>query len=276
MLSQPDAAARTAPLSLAQQRLWFLEQLDELGSAYHLSRFIRLRGALDVDALARALDGLVARHDALRTTFAGVDGGAEQRIAPAAGAACRLEVQDLGGQGDREAELRGRMAAEVAAPFDLRRGPLFRTVLFRLAADEHVLLFVVHHIVCDGWSLSVLAEDIGALYAGGVRGEAHPLAPLPVPYADFMERQRRARSPHAVDAGKAYWRTALAGVPPLLELPTDRPRPARQQFGGSSVPVEIEEALTAALKALAERCGTTLFRTLLAAWGLVAGRLAGP
>ncbi|HVH11877.1 MAG TPA: condensation domain-containing protein, partial [Longimicrobium sp.] len=274
---EPSTDAREpgvcAPLSFAQQRLWFLEQLDDLGSAYHLSRSIRLPGSLDVDALARALDGVVARHDALRTTFHEIDGAPEQRIAPAGTVACPLAVLDLTGQTD--AELRRAVAAEVGAPFDLERGPLLRSVLFRLAPDDHLLLLTLHHIVSDGWSLRVLAEDLAALYEGCLRGDADPLPPLPVPYAEYLARQREGRTSDLVQAKKEYWRTVLAGAPPLLDLPTDHPRPARQQFDGDSVPVELDEALTGRLKALSERHGTTLFRTLLAAWAVVAGRLSG-
>ncbi|HEX6040396.1 non-ribosomal peptide synthetase, partial [Longimicrobium sp.] len=269
-----DGGAR-APLSFAQQRLWFLEQLEALGSAYHLSRFLRLRGALDEGAVARALGQVVARHAALRTTFHEAGGVPEQRIAPAADAPFPLVVEDLGGHADPGAELRRRMAEAVAAPFDLRRGPLLRGVLFRLAPGDHLLLLTLHHIVSDAWSLRVLAEDFGALYAGQVRGGGEPLSPLPVPYEAYLARQARERAPELVEPKKAYWRTALAGAPPLLELPTDHPRPARQRFGGSAVPVCLDEALTARVKALAARHDTTLFRTVLAAWALVAARLSG-
>ncbi|HET7460420.1 MAG TPA: amino acid adenylation domain-containing protein, partial [Longimicrobium sp.] len=270
--TEPPADA--APLSAAQQRLWFLEQLQELGSAYNVAAYLRLRGALDRAALTRALDGVAARHDALRTTFPEAGGVPAQRIAPAAGAACALEAHDLGGHADPEAELRRRMVAEAGTPFDLRRGPLFRAVLYRLAADDHVLLVLVHHIVFDGWSLGVLTEDLGALYTAEV-GAGDPLPPLGVPYAEYVERQRRARTAELVDAGKAYWREVLAGVPTLLELPTDHPRPARQHFGGDTVEVRFDAELTARLKALGERQGTTLFRTLMAAWAVVAARLSG-
>lgn len=269
-----DRGAR-APLSFAQQRLWFLEQLEDLGSAYHISRYIRLQGALDDVALTRALKQLVARHDALRTTFHEIDGAPEQRIAPTTDAGYSLVVQDLSGHANVESELQRLMVAEVETPFDLQRGPLLRSLLFRLAPDDHLLLFTMHHIISDGWSLRVLAEDFGALYASYLRGEGDPLPPLPVHYADYMARQRLGRTSELVNAKKQYWQVVLAGAPPLLDLPTDHPRPARQQFGGGSVAVRFDEELTARLKDLSERHGTTLFRTLLAAWAVVAGRLSG-
>ncbi|HEU0016243.1 MAG TPA: amino acid adenylation domain-containing protein, partial [Longimicrobium sp.] len=263
------------PLSFAQQRLWFLEQLGSLGGTYHVPGRLRLRGELDRAALARALDAIVARHEALRTTFAQVDGVPEQRIAPAEASRLRLVQHDLGGRADADGELRRLMAEEVGAPFDLERGPLIRGRLVRLAADDHVLLLTMHHIVSDGWSIGVLTHELGALYGAFRRGEPDPLPALPVQCADYAAWQRRWVEGDVLRAQAEYWTETLGGAPELLELPADHPRPARMDHAGAQVAVRLDEALTAGLKALSRRHGTTLFMTLLAGWATVLGRLSG-
>ncbi|HYW08913.1 MAG TPA: amino acid adenylation domain-containing protein, partial [Longimicrobium sp.] len=259
-------------LSFAQQRLWFLEQLGGMGSTYHVRQRLRLRGELDRDALGRALDRLVARHESLRTTLVVVDGEPEQRIAPARGSGFHLVEHDLGGH---SGELRRIIAEEADAPFDLARGPLIRGRLIRMAADDHVLLLTMHHVVADGWSIGVLINELTVLYGAFRRGEGDPLAPLPVQYADYAAWQRRWVAGDALEAQAGYWSRALAGAPELLELPTDRPRPARQDHAGAALDLELDAELTGALKALGQRHGTTLFMTLLAGWAAVLGRLAG-
>jgi amino acid adenylation domain-containing protein len=268
---------RTAaiPLSFAQQRLWFLEQLGGTGTAYHIPLRLRLRGALDRDALVRALDRIVARHEALRTTFPAVDGEPVQRIAPVEESGFRLVEHDLHAAPDAEDGLRRLVQDEASAPFDLEQGPLFRGRLVRMAADDHVLLLTMHHIVSDGWSLGVLHRELGALYAAFARGDADPLPSLPVQYADYAAWHRRWVSGHAVEAQAEYWTRTLAGAPELLELPADRPRPAKQDFAGASLQIELDEALTAALRTLSQRHGTTLYMTLLAGWTTVLARLSG-
>ncbi|HEU4884412.1 MAG TPA: amino acid adenylation domain-containing protein [Longimicrobium sp.] len=272
---EPAAREGALPLSFAQQRLWFLEQLGNLGSTYHMRAPLRLRGALDGAALARALDGIVARHEALRTTFAAVDGVPEQRIAPAA--ACRLTLveYDLSDQSDAEDDLDRLMAQEAGAPFDLERGPLIRGALLRLAADDHVLLLTMHHIVSDGWSMGVFFDELAALYAAHARGAEAHLPELPVQYADYAAWQRRWVEGDVLRSQGDYWAQTLAGAPELLELPTDHPRPAQVDHAGELLVVELDEALTAGLKALSRRHGTTLFITLLAGWAAVLSRLAG-
>src|SRR5262249_1070374 len=147
------------------------------------------------------------------------------------------------------------------APFALAAGPLVRGRLVRMGPDDHALLLTMHHVVSDGWSVGVLARELGGLYAAFSRGEADPLPPLPVPYPDYALWHRRWGGRRAVEAQGAYWAETLAGAPELLELPTDRPRPARQDFAGASVKVELDEALTAALKTLSQRHGTTPYMT---------------
>jgi amino acid adenylation domain-containing protein len=263
------------PVSFAQQRLWFLERLGGLGSTYHISKRLRLRGELDAAALERALNTLVARHEPLRTTFAEVDGEPEQRIAPAEASRFALREHDLRGRSDRDAELHRIVAAEARAPFDLARGPLIRGQLVRLAADEHLLLLTMHHIVSDGWSMEVLERELRVLYEAYRAGGSDPLPPLPVQYADYAAWQRRWVTGELLERQAAYWRETLAGAPELLELPTDRPRPARADYAGDSVPIALEPELTAALTALSRRHGTTLFHVVLAGWAAVLSRLSG-
>jgi amino acid adenylation domain-containing protein len=250
--------------SFAQQRLWFLAQLGGgAAEAYHMPLALRLDGPLDRAAVARALDALVARHEALRTRFTAVAGEPVAHVDPP-DIGFALRVEDLGG---RDPEVVRR--EEAAAPFDLERGPVARGRLVVLAPDRHLLLVTVHHIVSDGWSMGVFARELGALYAG------HEPAPLPVRYADYAAWQRDWLAAGAGAEQAAYWAEALAGAPPLLELPTDRPRPARQDHRGARVPVVIDAELTAAVADLARRHEVTVFMTLLAAWTVVLSRLSG-
>jgi amino acid adenylation domain-containing protein len=263
------------PPSFAQQRLWFLEQLDGTGGAYHIPMSLRLRGVLDRGALTRALDRIVARHESLRTTFPAVDGEPVQRIAPVEESAFRLVEHDLSSSTDAEDALGRLMADESGAPFDLVHGPLVRGRLVRVAPDDHVLLVTMHHIVSDGWSMGVFARELGALYGAFARGQADPLPALPAQYADYAAWQRRWVDGELLERQADFWERSLAGAPELLELPTDRARPRMQDFAGASLPIELDAELTAALKALSRRHGTTLFMTLLAGWAVVLGRLAG-
>ncbi|HSU13785.1 non-ribosomal peptide synthetase, partial [Longimicrobium sp.] len=263
------------PLSFAQQRQWFIDQMEGAGAAYHVAWRVRLRGELDRAALARALERIVERHESLRTTFPAVQGEPEQRIAPAGEHGFALRDDDLTGCADAEGELRRLAAEEFEAPFALAVGPLVRGRLVRMGPDDHALLLTMHHVVSDGWSVGVLARELEVLYTAFSRGEADPLPPLPVQYADYAVWHRRWVSSRAVEAQGEYWARTLAGAPELLELPTDRPRPARQEFAGASVKVELDEALTAGLRTLSQRHGTTPYMTLLAGWAVVLARLSG-
>ncbi|HEU4556305.1 MAG TPA: non-ribosomal peptide synthase/polyketide synthase [Longimicrobium sp.] len=287
---EPVERTGRLPLSFAQQRLWFMEQLGGMGGAYNIPIRLPLPGELDRDALRRALDAIVARHEALRTTFAQVDGVGEQRIAPAE-TGFRLGEHDLSGiptlsasnergegrgEGlDAAAELGRLLAEEARTPFDLERGPLVRGRLIRLSPEGHVLAVTMHHIVSDAWSMELFIRELSALYDAFRRGEPDPLPALPVQYADYAAWQRRWVEGDVLQSQAEYWKQALAGAPELLELPTDRPRPARQDHAGAAVAVELDQALTAGLKALGQRHGTTLFMTLLAGWAAVLGRLSG-
>ncbi|WP_144931527.1 MULTISPECIES: non-ribosomal peptide synthase/polyketide synthase, partial [unclassified Pseudomonas] len=269
----PVSREQALPLSFAQQRLWFLAQLDNASAAYHIPTGLRLRGALDTAALGRALDRIVARHEALRTTF--VQGQeVEQRIAPA-DIGFALKRHDLSAHPDAEAEL-SRMAGEEAQQaFDLSRGPLARGRLVRMGDADHALLVTLHHIVSDGWSADVLTRELGVLYAAFSQGQDDPLPALPVQYADYAIWQRRWLTGEVLSRQERYWQDTLAGAPALLTLPTDRPRPAQQDHSGHAVGIAFDEALTEGLKALSQRHGATLFMTVMAAWAALLSRMSG-
>jgi len=262
---------RAFPLSFAQQRLWFLDQLEPGSSWYNMPIPLRLRGRLDAAALAAALAEVERRHEALRTTFTLAGEGTEEETAvqvvgPPSG--LPLPQIDLRGLPPAvgEAELLRLARAEAGRPFALARGPLERALLFALGEGEQALLLNQHHIVCDGWSLGVLVHEMGTLYEAFAHGRPSPLPPLPIQYADFAVWQRRLLSGPELDRLLAYWQRQLAGMPPLLELPTDRPRPSVQTFRGATLPVALPPGTTAAVQAFSRRAGATPFMTLLAAF----------
>ncbi|HZG42966.1 MAG TPA: amino acid adenylation domain-containing protein, partial [Longimicrobium sp.] len=254
------------PLSFAQERLWFLDRLEPGSTTYNMPAALRLTGALDEAALERALSEIVRRHEALRTTFAEADGSAVQVIAPFGGFA--LPVEDLSGlsESDREAAVTRRAGEEARRAFDLSAGPLFRAALLRLGAEEHVLLLSMHHIVSDGWSMGVFFRELSALYEAYREGGESPLPELPVQYADYAVWQREQLAGEALERQLSYWRERLAGAPELLELPTDRPRPAVQTYRGASVPMDLSPELLEGLQRLGRSEGATLYMTLLGAF----------
>ncbi|NWB98760.1 amino acid adenylation domain-containing protein [Pseudomonas gingeri] len=263
------------PLSFGQQRLWFLAQMEGASAAYHMPGGLSLRGNLDREALQRALERIVARHEGLRTTFAlGDDEQPLQRIA-AADTGFSLQLHDLQGQADAEAKLQALTGEEALQAFDLAQGPLIRGRLIRLAEDHHVLLVTMHHIVSDGWSITVLTRELAALYAAFSQGQDDPLAPLALQYLDYAVWQRRWLSGELLQQQCSYWQQALAEAPALLMLPTDRVRPAQQDYVGATLPVSFDENLTRGLKALGQRHGTTLYMTVMSAWAALLGRLSG-
>ncbi|MCA1694106.1 MAG: condensation domain-containing protein, partial [Actinobacteria bacterium] len=262
------------PLSFAQQRLWFLYQFDPDSSEYITPSALRLQGALDVPVLARALTALVARHESLRTTFESVDGRGIQVIHPPTDV--ELPVLDLTGLASdkRDTELNQILAHDAVTPFDLARGPLLRPRLVRLAADDHVLSLMLHHIITDGWSSGVLTSDLAQLYRAELTATPAQLPVLPVQYADFAVWQRDQLTTTRADQQLAYWRTQLAD-PPALELPTDRPRPAVHTTHGALLDFVVPADVTARLKELGRRHDSTLFITLVAACQLLLGRWSG-
>ena len=271
---EPASRAGQQPLSFAQQRLWFVAQMEGAGRAYHIPLNVRLRGELDARALKLALDRLVARHEALRTAFPLVDGEPVQRIG-AADAGFALKQHDLEGERDPEDTLERLAIEESETPFDLEAGPLARARLIRLADRDHALLVTLHHIVFDGWSTGVFNRELSALYAAFRGSRADPLPKLAIQYPDYAVWQRRSLSAASLNEQGDYWRGALVGAPPVLDLPTDRPRPARQDHAGATAPLEFDERLVDALKALSLRRGATLFMTLLAGWAALLSRLSG-
>jgi len=263
------------PLSYAQQRLWFLDQLEPGSVAYNIPLALRVVGDLDVAALEQGLGEVVRRHEALRATFSAVDGRPVQDIAPAAAVA--LPVVDLCGVGaaGREAEAQRLAGEEARRPFDLVRGPLWRATLLRLGAADHVLLLTLHHIVADGWSMSVLFRELAALYEAFRAGGPSSLPEPPIQYVDFARWQRQQLSGPALEAHLEYWRQKLGPSPAVPELPGDLPPPAGPPLLGAEAAIRLPPDLSGALKALSRREGLTLFMTLLAALAVLLGRLTG-
>ncbi|MDF4005205.1 amino acid adenylation domain-containing protein [Luteibacter sp. PPL552] len=263
------------PLSFAQQRLWVLDQLEGQSPTYNIPSAVRLKGHLDTAALQAALHGITRRHDALRARFDSVDGSPVQRIA--ADVPLPLVPHDLTGFSpkEREAKTRWLMSEEARTPFDLRQGPLVRARLLMLSAHEHLLLLTMHHIVSDGWSMGLVVRDLGAMYAGLRAGTPPGLPELPMRYVDYARRQRDALEGEALDAQLAYWTRQLAGIPSLLTLPTDRPRPAVQRQEGAARAFALPVELSAALQSLSRRSQCTLFMTLCAAFNVLLARYAG-
>jgi hypothetical protein len=260
--------------SFSQQRLWLLQQLEPGDTSYNMGQAIRMKGALDVGVLRKALGAIAARQEALRTTFAVVDGSPVQVIAPAFDVP--LPVEDLSSLpgAEREEAMQRRDREEKRRPFDLERGPLFRARLLRLGEEEHVLLSSIHHIVCDGWSKGVFQRELGALYEAFTGGEPSPLPELPIQYADYALWQRQWLTGEVLEEQLGYWRRRLAELP-ALELPTDHPRPAVQTHRGARQELVLPESLTEALNQLGRREGATLFMVLLGAFQVLLSRYSG-
>jgi amino acid adenylation domain-containing protein len=254
------------PLSYAQQRLWFIDQLEPGNPFYVTPRAIRLRGALNLKALEQTIGEILNRHEVLRTTFPQVDGSPVQKIAPVQ--AFTLAMVDLRtlSEIEREAEARRLVKEQAKQPFDLSRNRLLRVKVICLGDQEHVVLFTLHHIVTDAWSTGILVREITKLYASFLNGEASPLPELPIQYTDFAHWQRQWLQGDVLEKHLAYWREQLRDCPPLLELPIDWPRPATQTFRGAYYRYVFPASLSQELKALSRRQGVTLFMTLLAAF----------
>ncbi|MGQ4418913.1 amino acid adenylation domain-containing protein, partial [Streptomyces sp. SAS_269] len=269
----PVARDAVAPMSHAQQRLWFLHEFDPGGAEYVTALALRLRGTLDTGALRAALAAVVARHESLRTTFDSVDGHGVQRVHPPSDVPLPVHELTRLTDAEREPALRRLLAEERARPFDLREGPLLRAGLVRLAGHDHVLTLALHHIVTDGWSTSVLLGDLAHLYRAELGAERTDLPPLPVQYADYAHWQRTAGD---TEAGEhlAYWKEQLADIAPL-ELPTDRPRPPVRTSAGATTRLVVPAPTVRRLSRLARDHGTTLFTTLVAAAQAYLARLSG-
>jgi len=254
------------PLSFAQQRLWFLDQLQPGSTFYNVPGAVRVKGVLDVEVLRASLEAIVRRHEALRMCFPKVQG--EPRAVISEEAQVPLSVVDLRSldAARHEEAVRRLSMQEAQRPFDLAKGPLMRVVVLQLAPETHVLLLTMHHIVSDGWSVGVLMDELSRLYEAFSAGLANPLPELPIQYVDYTAWQQRWLQGELLQEQLEYWKRQLAGVPPALELPTDRSRPTVQGFRGAAQPVQLSRELADALVALGRRENSTLFMTLLAAF----------
>ncbi|WP_157937623.1 non-ribosomal peptide synthetase, partial [Oceaniglobus roseus] len=272
-------AIRTIPrdgpqrLSFSQERLWFLDQLEPGNPFYNIPAPTRLRGPLDRDAMGRALNEIVRRHDSLRTRFATADGPV-QIVEPEF--TLDIPVVDLTHllPAAREDEARRRAIADAGTPFDLEKGPPVRATLLRLAEDDHVILFNMHHIISDGWSMGVLVTEFSAIYRAYAAGRDHDLPPLAIQYADFARWQRGWLQGETLQRQLSYWAEALRDAPPVLALPTDRPRPSAQSYRGATHDVVIPADLVAELYALGARHQSTLYMVLLSAFDVLLARYA--
>ncbi|MFY2561145.1 amino acid adenylation domain-containing protein [Corallococcus terminator] len=287
VLEGPKEDAETGPLlpisreqeleaSFAQQRLWLVDQLQPGASFYNVPTVLRLKGPFQAHLLEKSLKEIIRRHEALRTTFENRGGRLALRVS---GELPALDVAvvnlTLLAESEREPRARELIDAEAARPFDLAQGPLLRTLLIRLNEAEHLLLLTVHHIVADGWSLTVFFQELGTLYEAFSQGTPPKLAPLPLQYADFAHWQRQWLQGTVQRTQLDYWKKQLAGAPPLLELPTDRPRPPTQRHQGATRWFTLESSLVESLRRLSRQEGTTLFMTLLAAWQTLLSRYSG-
>src|SRR6185369_3849104 len=262
-------------LSYAQQRLWFLDELQPGLTAYNVPAAVRLRGSLDAGALARSLTEVVRRHEPLRSTFANIDGSPVQIVG--APHTVALPLTDLSELAASEADSRARQILydESHLPFDLSRGPLLRARLIRIGAEEHLLFVVMHHIVSDGWSIGVLVREVAALYDAFLNRKESPLPELALQYGDYAAWEREWLSGEVVEEQLSYWREHLKGTGGLLDLPTVRPRPAVQGYQGAQMQVRLGEELSRGLKELSQREGTTLFMTMLAGIDALLHRYSG-
>ncbi|MYX40927.1 non-ribosomal peptide synthetase, partial [Streptomyces sp. SID89] len=267
-------AGATAPLSFAQQRLWFLDRLGPGNAAYNLPYALRLSGPVDLDTAVRAFQALVRRHETLRTAFPSVDGEPTQTVAPADTHVWEPRVVDLRGADDAEEQARRLAAQDARAPFDLGRGPLLRVTLVALAERETVALITLHRIVADDRSMTVLTDEFRRLYDAFRTGGADPLPPLAVQYADYAHWQRERFAGGAADR-VAHWRERFSGELPSLRLPTDRPRPTVRTYAGRTRSFALSAEVTAGLRELGGAADATLFMTLLAGYAALLHRYSG-
>jgi hypothetical protein len=274
MLAHMPSALRSdsLPLSTSQERMYFLTRIDGSDRAYLTQLAYRLHGALHETALQQAFDRLVERHEILRTRFELLDGRAYQRVDPPH--SFDLSVTDLRGAADIDSEVQSALDAEAHTPIDLLRGSPIRARILRIGEDDSVLAIAVHHIVFDGASVRILQRDLSAFYRAAVNGEPDCLPPLPVQYADYCVWERHWSSAESMAEHVDYWSETLAGVPALLELPTDYPRPPLQRFAAGFVPIELSQ-VTSSLKHLCQQCRTTLFTAIVSGWAIVLSRLSG-
>ncbi|HEX8423476.1 MAG TPA: condensation domain-containing protein, partial [Pyrinomonadaceae bacterium] len=272
---EPTGRDRALPLSFAQQRLWFLNQLEPDNPAYNMFGALQLNGHLDAAALEQSINRIVARHEPVRTTFGIVDEQPVQIIAESLHLPLPLTDLSVLDAAGREAEVSRLSDEESKRPFDLAAGPLLRLSLLRLGEEEHVLLVSMHHIISDAWSIAIFTRELGAFYEAAATGRTCELPPLPVQYADFAHWQREWLQGENLERELAFWKKQLEGAPPVLELPTDRPRPEVQSFRGARLRQLLPTELLDGLKTLSRGEGSTVFMTLLAAFDVLLQRYTG-
>ena len=262
------------PASFAQRRLWFLDRLDPGIAHYTISKVLHLIGPLDVEALEKALHDIIQRHEVLRTHFEERDGEPVQVISSNALAA--LPLVDLTGlpEQPRESTVEGLLREELRRPFDLGQGPLMRAYLWKLAGQEHTLLISMHHIISDGWSMGIFWRELSELYRAHRHAMPSQLPELPIQYADFATWQRDRLQGDTLDVQLNYWKGQLADLT-TLDLPLDRPRPAVLGYTGAQHPIRLSSAVSAALKRMGQREGTTLFITTLTLFQVLLSRFSG-
>ncbi len=263
------------PASFAQQRLWFLDQLEPGSSTYNMPSAVRLSGELNKEALEQSFTEIIRRHESLRTTFATVDGQPVQVISEPRPVIIPVEDLTELDEEDRQAQARSLVTQLARTPFDLSQGPLIRINLVRLAELDHVLMVVMHHIISDGWSIGVLIRELTALYEAYCAGEPSPLPELGLQYADYAMWQREYLQGSVLEQELGYWRKQLEGAPSVLELPTDRPRPPVQTFRGSVQSIVLSEELTRGLREMSQREGMTLFMGLMGGFQALMMRYSG-
>ena len=271
----PRLGGTTAPLSFAQQRLWFLERLLPGNPLYNISGAIRLEGALDRAALERSLGQILVRHEVLRTTLLEVDGEPRRQLAPPEPVCLSPTSLESLPESARAQEVVRRAREEAALPFDLRLGPLYRFQLLGLGPQQHVLLFTLHHVVADGWSVGVFLRELGLLYGAFHAGRPSPLPPLPLQYGDFAAWQRGSLEGPARDEQLEYWRRHLAGAPAALDLPTDHPRSPVPSLRGARVERPLAASLGDGLRALGRGEHASLYMVLLAGFQILLHRYSG-
>jgi aspartate racemase len=263
------------PLSYAQQRLWFLDRLDPDSPLYNLPEAMKIGPGLDVDTLQQALDSLVARQEILRTNFVAVNGVPRLILRPPGPVAMRVVDVSALPEAERDDDVQRQLTEEAQTPFDLSRDPMLRILLLKVGGGEHVLELTTHHIVCDGWSMGILFEDLAALYEGYKTGNDPALSEIEVQYADYANWQSQWMRGQVYDSLLRYWKSHLGESPPILDLPTDRPRPAQQSYRGACERFTLSADLSARLRAFALAEASTSFMLLFASFQVLLFRYSG-
>ena len=272
---QPVSGNGVWPVSFSQERLWFLSQMEPDSTAYVIQLGVRMQGKLNVAAFERSMNEIVRRHEVFRTTFKASDGIPEQVVSPPTGITIPIVDLNVLPVAERDAAFKRLQNEQIQHPFDLSQGPLFRIKLVRMREEEHVFIITMHHIIWDGWSSGILIKELGLHYKSFLSGKPSSLPALPIQYADYAVWQRQRLQGETLEAQLNYWKDKLGGELPVLELPTDRPRPAVQTHRGAIESLALPKALTDALLAMSRREGVTLFMTLLAAFKTLLYRLTG-